>query len=97
MKKCRKCGKYLPDDAVFCRWCGVTQDETSSAEAAKPQVAPRQSQAAQPKKAETTAGGAFMRTFLRSGCFALGVYMLASGMWPGGLIMLAISLFLFSR
>ena len=51
---------------------------------------------AAPKKTERTVGSAFMGTFLRTGCFGVGVYLLVSGMWPVGLIVLGLCLFLFS-
>lgn len=26
---CKACGKYIPDDSVFCSYCGMEQDEVS--------------------------------------------------------------------
>ncbi len=29
---CKKCGKEIPDDSIFCNHCGTNQKETSSAD-----------------------------------------------------------------
>ena len=103
MKKCTKCGRNLANDATFCRYCGAPLDIASStaaakpsASAAKPQQAPQQPQAAQQKK-ETTVGGAFMGTFLRTAFFCTGVYLITAGMWPVGVILLILCVVLFNK